>query len=118
MIINPSDLKGIQICREAVDLRKGIDGYAALVQNTLNLDPFDGSLYLFTNRAHNKVKGILYNGKGFWLFYFRPESGRFKWRISKDGKSAQITQQQMEWLFNGMAMENVSAFEERRPIYA
>lgn len=78
MLPNLNAIQSIYIHKEPVDLRKGIDGYMSLVQMDLSLDPYDGSLFLFTNRTHNKVKGILYTGTGFWLLYFRPEKGTFK----------------------------------------
>lgn len=47
----------IYIQVEPCDLRKGIDGYAALVNSEFNMDPMDSnSLYIFCNRNHNKLK--------------------------------------------------------------
>lgn len=41
----------IYIQVEPCDLRKGIDGYAALVNSEFNMDPMDSnSLYIFCNR--------------------------------------------------------------------
>ena len=52
----------IYIQVEPCDLRKGIDGYAALVNSEFNLDPMDSnSLYIFCNRNHNKLKCLYYD---------------------------------------------------------
>ena len=40
----------------ATDLRKSIDGLAALVKECFNLDPFSTSLFVFCNRQRNKIK--------------------------------------------------------------
>ena len=94
----------IYIQVEPCDLRKGIDGYAALVNSEFNLDPMDSnSLYIFCNRNHNKLK-CLY-------------SGAFKWVRSADGKSVEISEQQMKWLLEGLKMEQKTAFKESRKMY-
>ena len=73
----------IYIQVEPCDLRKGIDGYAALVNSEFNMDSMDSnSLYIFCNRNHNKLKCLYYDGTGFWLLYKRLESGTFKWSKS------------------------------------
>ncbi|MCF0259080.1 MAG: IS66 family insertion sequence element accessory protein TnpB [Erysipelotrichaceae bacterium] len=48
----------LYLIQKPVDLRKGIDGYRSIISSIHSLDPADGSLYLFTNKAKNKVKGI------------------------------------------------------------
>lgn len=40
----------------ATDLRKSIDGLAALVKEELNLDPFEPALFVFCNRQRDKLK--------------------------------------------------------------
>ena len=107
----------IYIQVEPCDLRKGIDGYAALVNSEFNLDPMDSnSLYIFCNRNHNKLKCLYYDGTGFWLLYKRLESGTFKWSKSADEKSLEISEQQLKWLLEGLKMEQKTAFKEKKMI--
>ena len=108
----------IYIQVEPCDLRKGIDGYAALVNSEFNLDPMDSnSLYIFCNRNHNKLKCLYYDGTGFWLLYKRLESGTFKWSKSADEKFLEISEQQLKWLLEGLKMEQKPAFKESRKMY-
>ena len=108
----------IYIQVEPCDLRKGIDGYAALVNSEFNLDSMDSnSLYIFCNRNHNKLKCLYYDGTGFWLLYKRLESGTFKWSKSADEKSLEISEQQLKWLLEGLKMEQKNAFKESRKMY-
>lgn len=108
----------IYIQVEPCDLRKGIDGYAALVNSEFNLDPMDSnSLYIFCNRNHNKLKCLYYDGTGFWLLYKRLESGTFKWSKSADEKSLEISEQQLKWLLEGLKMKQKTAFKESRKMY-
>lgn len=60
------------------DLRKGIEGLAAVIQGTLSLDPFNKSLYLFCGRRRDRIKGLLWEGDGFLLMYKRLDSGVFR----------------------------------------
>ena len=59
------------------DMRKGIDGLAAIVQGKLSLDPFDRSLFLFCGKNAKKLKGLLWEGDGFLLLNKRLENGRY-----------------------------------------
>ena len=68
----------IYIACQAVDFRKGIDGYAAVCRRQFNLDPFSGHCFIFRNRQHTAIKVLLYDGTGFWLCHKRLSKGRFK----------------------------------------
>ena len=43
------------VYRHPVDMRKQIDGLAALVATELGQDPADRSLYVFINRGRNRM---------------------------------------------------------------
>lgn len=94
------------------DLRKGIDGLAALVQQQFHLDPFQNTLFLFCGRQRDQIKGLYWEGDGFLLVYKRLESGSFQW--PRDGNEAkEITAQQYRWLMEGLSMEQPKA---HRPV--
>jgi len=46
-----NDLPVVYLCRDAIDFRKGINGLAVLVEDTLSLDPFSEQLFVFCNGA-------------------------------------------------------------------
>ena len=94
------------------DLRKGIDGLAALVQQQFHVDPFQNTLFLFCGRQRDRIKGLYWEGDGFLLVYKRLESGSFQW--PRDGNEAkEITAQQYRWLMEGLSMEQPKA---HRPV--
>ena len=80
------------------DMRKGIDGLAAMIQGQLRLNPFDKSLYLFCGRNRSKMKGLLWEGDGFLLLYKRLENGSFRWPCNET-EAKKLTPQQIRWLF-------------------
>ena len=59
MIFSPEEVK--IYCRlDATDMRKSIDTLCILIQETLELEPGLGHLFLFCNRGRNKMhKDIL-----------------------------------------------------------
>ena len=61
------------------DLRRGIDGLAAPVQQQFNLDPFTNTLFLFCGRRGDRIKALYWEGNGFFLLYKRLESSSFQW---------------------------------------
>jgi len=94
------------------DLRRGIDGLAAIVQERFELDPFTNTLFLFCGRRKDRIKGLLWEGNGFLLLYKRLEAGSFQW--PRTGEEArQLTPQQYRWLMEGLSIDQPKA---HRPI--
>jgi transposase len=61
-----------------VDLRKSFDGLAAAAKDTLAKDPRSGALFLFVNKAGNRLKAIWWDRTGYCLLYKRLERGVFR----------------------------------------
>ena len=70
--------ENIYIACGYTDMRKSIDGLAAIVQQQFHLDPFSNTLFLFCGRHRNRMKALLWEGDGFVLLYKRLENGSFK----------------------------------------
>src|SRR5258708_20987084 len=51
-----------------IDMRKGIDGLAMLVQGVLQQDPFSGHLFVFRDRKTNLITIVYWEGTGLCLF--------------------------------------------------
>ena len=86
------------------DLRRGIDGLAALVQQQFNLDPFSNTLFLFCGRRRDRIKALYWEGNGFVLLYKRLESGSFQWP-RKESEARALTSQQYRWLMEGLSVD-------------
>ena len=65
----------IFLCTEPVDFRKGFDGLTGIVTATLGKNVTDGSLFLFVNRRHDRIKALWWETGGLTLWYRRLEKG-------------------------------------------
>ncbi len=92
----------IHLCRQPVDFRKAHDGLFAIVQNEFRVDPFSGDLFLFFNRARDRIKLLLWDGNGFWLLYKRLEQGTFSFDISGTDNRVEITRAQLSMILEGI----------------
>lgn len=68
-----NDAKGfsrIIIACGRTDLRRGIDGLAAVVQEQFQLDPTEKNvLFLFCGTKTDRIKGLIFEGDGYLLIY-------------------------------------------------
>jgi transposase len=74
----PSPSVRIFVAREAIDMRKGLDGLVGLVIGVIDEDPQSGHVFVFFNRARTLVKCLLWDCFGYWVLYKRLEHGRFQ----------------------------------------
>ncbi len=87
-------------CRP-IDLRAGFNGLAAKVQQVIERNPFDGSLFIFRGKRGDYFKAIYWDGTGLWLLAKRLEKGRFVWPPIVDGAMT-LTPAQMAVLVEAM----------------
>ena len=64
---------------EPCDMRKGFNGLHAMASERLGEDPRQGALFVFTNRRHNRIKILYFDGTGLWVMTKRLEEGTFSW---------------------------------------
>ena len=93
----------------STDLRKSIDGLAAIVSQVLELDLFSNSRFVFCNRGRDKLKILVWDTNGFWLYYRRRERGRFCWPQPVDPQTLTISRRQLQWLLDGLTLEQKHA---------
>ena len=102
MIGDISRAEHIYIVCGYTDMRKAIDGLAAIVQQNFKLDVFSGSLFLFCGKRCDRIKALLWEEDGFVLLYKRLENGKYKWPRNSD-EARQITRQEFRWLMEGLS---------------
>jgi transposase len=74
-----SPQQNIFLAVNPIDFRAGIETLKAKCRQILQLDPFSGSLFVFTNKRRIAVKILMYDGNGFWLCTKRFSEGKLRW---------------------------------------
>jgi transposase len=93
-------MPAIYLYRDPVDFRKSFRGLAAIVEQALGHNPFDGGLYAFTNRRRDKIKLLIWEDNGFVLYYKSLAEEKFRWPRPEDAVMP-LTGQQINWLLDG-----------------
>jgi transposase len=83
-----------------VDFRKAINGLAALVEDELNRDAYTGVLFVFCNKAKDKLKILYWDKTGFALWQKRLEK-KFKWPSHINDTEFSLTAEQLSGLLSG-----------------
>lgn len=91
------------------DMRKQIDGLAAVVQMQFQRELDETSLFLFCGRKADRVKALYWDGTGYVLLYKRLNEKRFQWPRS-EAELKQVTQQEFRWLMEGLSITQTKAF--------
>ena len=101
----------VYVHRDAVDFRKSINGLSILVQESMGLDVFSASLFVFGNRSRNKIKILYWDKTGFCLFYKRLEKDKFKWPRKGDTVLS-FSAEQFNWLLRGLDIAKLTPHSE------
>lgn len=113
-MLKSADGHKVYLALGATDMRKSIDGLAAIVSEVFQLDPFSPSLFVFCNRGRDRLKILRWEHNGFWLYYRRLERERFRWPQGSEGALA-IDPRQLGWMLQGLDLKQSRA---HAPIHA
>ena len=92
--------QAILLASQPVDFRNSIDGLACIVQEQLGCKPSEG-VFIFYNRARNRVKILLWHHNGFIVLYKRFEQGKLTITKTTDNKVT-LSIEQLNWLLMGV----------------
>lgn len=110
-MIGPSGKVRVMVATKPVDFRKGAEGLAALVRETMMADPFSGAVYVFRAKRADRIKLIYWNGTGVCLFAKRLEDGEFRWPKVHDGV-IRLSAAEFSALLEGLDWRRVHAARE------
>jgi len=97
--------KRVYLACGKTDMRKNINGLAAVVEGSFKLDPFGDTVFVFCNRNRDRLKILEWDGDGFWLHFKRLEKGRFRWPAEGSEATMTLTQEELEILIKGTKVE-------------
>lgn len=87
------------------DMRRGMNGLALQVQESLGRDPHAGDLFVFRGKRADMLKVIWHDGVGMSLYAKRLEKGHFIWPTPTDGVVS-ISSAQLSYLLDGIDWRN------------
>jgi len=114
MIVDYTKVDHIYIVCGKTDMRKSIDGLAAIVQGQFNLNVFDNCIFLFCGGSRNKYKALFCDGDGFVLLYKRIEGGEIQWPRS-NREVRDISQRELRWLLESLQIDQPKAIKNVAP---
>ena len=109
MFIPPANMQ-VYLALGRTDMRKAINGLSVLVESSMQLDPFSGNLFVFTNRRRNILKILYWDRNGFCLWQKRLEKHRFRWPDSYN-EVVEIEGRELSWLLEGLDTRGVKAHD-------
>src|SRR6202795_3856868 len=104
MIPVPSGVR-VWLAVGRTDMRRGMNGLALQVQETLARDPFAGDLFVFRGARGDLIKILWHDGLGLSLYAKRLERGSFVWPPAHGGSVA-ISAAQLTYMLDGIDWRN------------
>lgn len=83
------------------DMRKQINGLAAIVQRSGPENPFNGAYYVFCGKTKKVIKILYWDRTGFCLWLKRLEKDSFPWP-NHDTDLTEVTRNQIRLLLRGI----------------
>ncbi len=105
----------IFVCLTPADMRRSLDGLAAMTREVIREDPLSGHLFAYFNRRRDRVKILFWDRSGLCLWYKRLEKGRFRLSAFEQSKShrAEIEAAELALILEGIDLANA----KRRPLF-
>jgi transposase len=113
MIGIPSGVR-VLVATKPIDFRKGADSLAALAKETLNQDPFGGTVLVFRAKRADRIKIVTWDGTGLVMLWKALDDGAFKWPPVSDGVM-KLSAAQLSALLEGLDWTRVHPPRTRRP---
>ena len=110
-MIGPTGAVRVMVATKPVDFRKGAEGLAALVRETMEEDPFSGAVYVFRAKRADRIKLVFWDGTGLCLFAKRLEDGIFRWPKIENGVM-KLSAAQLSALLEGLDWRRVHEARE------
>jgi len=104
-MIDVTDLR-IFVCTTPTNMSYSFDSLMGRAQEIFDQDPTSGHLFLFLNRRRDRIKILLWDQDGFWIFYKRLEEGTFQMlSTTNDPEGLEIDYSQLVKLLGGVDLQ-------------
>lgn len=105
----------VYICTAPMDMRKGFDGLASVVEPLFKRDPLSGHWFVFRNRKGDRLKTLVWDGSGLVLYYKRLDHGTFHWPSLQQGVIT-LTPSELNLLIDGMDWRRLVQITREKPL--
>ena len=79
-----------------------------MVISALQQNPTSGDVYVFLNRRRDRMKLLLWDRTGFWLFYKRLEQGTFQLpMLPSDHASLELRYEELMMILEGIDLSSI-----------
>jgi len=103
------------LCRQPTDMRKNFDGLSGVIESSLGANPLSGDVFIFINKRRDRIKLLLWDRNGFWLFYKRLEKGTFQLPTeTSDSQSVELNYDALWMILTGIDLGSI----KRRPRFS
>ena len=102
----------IYLYRHPVDMRKGSNSLAILVNEEISLDPVQNLMFVFINKQRNKIKLLIWKSNGFWLLSKNLLKQRFKWPKWFETDSLTLSENQLIQLLDGIDLNGMRPHDD------
>ena len=100
----------VSVClaTEPCDLRKSFDSLSVIVREQLKHDPISRKVFVFINKARNRIKLLYWDGTGLWVMAKRLEQGRFSRPQGLKARSTKLAlkPEALEMLLSGIDLKD------------
>ena len=107
----------VYVATAPCDMRKHIDGIAALVENLLQESPRSGHLFVVFNRRGDQVRILFWDRTGYCLFSKRLEKGVFRmpWEGDVSGSHVEMESAELALILEGIDLRGAKRRKRWRP---
>jgi transposase len=107
------------VASKPADMRRSFDGLMAMVRDFLGEDPLSGHLFVFRNRAGDRLKILWWDRDGLAIFYKRLEEGGFSFPSSNGAARLEMSAADLQLVLQGIDPAKVKrAKRYQRPAVA
>lgn len=92
------------VCKVPTDMRGSFDALYRRSKDIIGMDPRSGHMFLFVNKACNRLKVLYYDGTGFVIIAKRLDKGRFSKFNPYYRKNLILTQAEFSLYFEGASI--------------
>jgi transposase len=93
--------------RKPVKMSYSFDRLAALIRTELNKDVINSDVFIFLNKQRTTIKIMVYEDRGFSIFYRRLDEGSFQLPlIASDHISYNLSEEQMLHMLQGVTLRD------------